>query len=175
MRAVLEQAPEWRSARLIEGVFERRTELRSVGKPSQTDMMAVVSVGSDRALLAGEGKVDEPFGERVDAWRAKGGGRPRRLAALLATLEVAAADVDGLRYQLLHRTCAAIYEARGMGFDRAAMVVHSFSPSHAGFDDFSTFAAQLGVSVDTPGGISAPIRREGVQLRLGWAADRPHG
>jgi hypothetical protein len=56
------------------------------------------------------------------------------------------------------------------------MVVQSFSPpeTRAGFADFQRFAKALGIPVDEPGRLSAPLDRGGVRLRLGWAQDRLH-
>jgi hypothetical protein len=42
-------------------------------------------------------------------------------------------------YQLLHRTAAAVVEARRLKTHVAAMIVHSFSPTRMWFDAFSRF------------------------------------
>jgi hypothetical protein len=47
---------------------------------------------------------------------------------LCATLGLNTSDVGGLRYQLLHRTASAVYEAQRYRSRRAIMLVHSFSP-----------------------------------------------
>ncbi len=50
------------------------------------------------------------------------------------------ADLPGeVRYQLLHRTAAAVIEAERFKTDAAAMIVHSFSATGAGFDDYDRF------------------------------------
>ena len=51
-----------------------------------------------------------------------------------------------LRYQLVHRTCAALIEAKRFGAKHAAMIVHSFSnaPDPASFGDFQRFAPEVG-------------------------------
>lgn len=134
--AVLDQAPEWRGATLLEGMFERETQLPGTGRPSQTDLLGIVSLKDGNAVLGVEGKVDEPFGELVAEWvearlTQKEGedeatfkarversreNRARRLEALCTLLEVAGDEVTNLYYQLFHRTCAAVYEAKRFGY-----------------------------------------------------------
>lgn len=179
--SVLAQVPEWATARLLEGVFERETEIPGAGRPSQTDLLAIVAMDDSNAILAVEGKVDEPFGPLVGEWL---GDRPSenktiRLAGLCATLGLQPAEALGLRYQLLHRCCAAIYEATRFRYVRAMMLVHSFAVTGtgnilpAGFTDFSSFAAAVGMPVRTPGEVSGTKLFEGVELRLAWASDKP--
>src|SRR5215468_8940007 len=68
IRTVLEQAPEWRGAELLEAVFERETSLPRQGRPSQTDLLGIVRLKDGNAILGVEGKVDEPFGRAVADW-----------------------------------------------------------------------------------------------------------
>jgi hypothetical protein len=106
VKTVIEQAPEWRSAALLEGIFERETDLPGRGKKSQTDLLAILALKDGNAILAVEGKVDEPFGPLVDQWLAgaKDQNRSNRLAGLCATLGMDFKTAAGLPYQLLHRT-----------------------------------------------------------------------
>jgi hypothetical protein len=68
VREVLEQAPEWSGAQFLEGIFERETQLPGNGRPSQTDLLAIVALPDGNAILGVEGKVDEPFGKLVAEW-----------------------------------------------------------------------------------------------------------
>ena len=92
VRAVVEQAPEWRSTKFLEGIFERETELPGKGRPSQTDLLAIVALKDGNAILGVEGKVDEPFGPIVDDWLAgaKDQNRQDRLAGLCSTVSAGA-------------------------------------------------------------------------------------
>ena len=83
------------------------------------------------------------------------------------------AEVSGLRYQLLHRTVSAIYEAQRYRTDQALMLVHSFSRNCSWFDDFADFSAHMGIPVSQPNEISDAKDCEGVNLRLGWVKDLP--
>jgi hypothetical protein len=194
VRAVLAQAPEWQAAELLDCFFERETTLPGRGRRSQTDLLGVVRLEDGNAILAVEGKVDEPFGPRVADWL---GGEPAgpgdersedsrersrmnrrdRLAQLCAVLQVDPTSVGSLYYQLFHRTYASIYEARRFGCKRAVMLVHSFAerpeaPSTpAGFDDFRDFTQRVGMPILVPDSISSPKLCNGIELRLAWLSD----
>ena len=96
-----------------------------------------------------------------------------RLSGLLDMLGIARTDADDLRYQLLHRTAAALIEARAFGVDSAIMLVHSFDPGHAWFDDFSRFAECLETPCSKPDKLSDWKNVDGISLSIGWCADRP--
>lgn len=171
--AVLHQAEEFRGVELIEGFFEKETDLRTPGRPSQTDLLALVGDDSDFAVLGVEGKVDEPFGPLVAEWlQDASANKKARLSVLRETLGLANRGVLHLRYQLLHRTAVTIYEARRYRVRRAVMVVHSFSESHRWFDDFQEFAGAVDAPVSNPNELSSNVTAEGVSLRLAWVADK---
>ena len=56
VEAVLHQAEEFRGMELIEGFFEKETDLRSRGRPSQTDLLALIGDGEGFAVLGVEGQ-----------------------------------------------------------------------------------------------------------------------
>ena len=170
--AVLHQAEEFLGMELIEGFFEKETDLRSRGRPSQTDLLALIGDGDGFAVLGIEGKVDEPFGPLVSEWLVDASANKRaRLSVLQETMGLADHDVSNLRYQLLHRTAAAVYEAQRYKIRRAVMLVHSFSDGHSWFDDFRAFADAIGTPVSGTNELSAKVGVEGISLRLGWVAD----
>ena len=109
VRSVLDSCPDYAGAHLVEGLFERDVDLRTPGRRSQTDLLAFVNLAHDNAVIAVEGKVDEPFGELVSIWNDHRPGKERRLEALCVSLGLRVADVGDIRYQLLHRTASAIY------------------------------------------------------------------
>ncbi len=179
VRAAIDQAAEWRGAELLEGFFERETVLPGRGRPSQTDLLAIVRLKDGNAILGVEGKVDEPFGPRVDEWLAdaKDQNRKDRLAGLCSTLNLNSETVGSLFYQLLHRTCASIYEAKRFGYKRAIMLVHSFAERPtppampACFEDFCAFSRHVGMPVASPGSISSAKLCDGIEVRLAWTSD----
>ena len=179
-RAVIGQAPEWINATLLEGIFERETDIPGEGRPSQTDLLALIALADGNAILGVEGKVDEPFGPLVSEWLSDNpsANKTARLTGLCRTLGIDPAVVAGLRYQLFHRCCASIYEAKRFKYGRAMMLVHSFAPvstssaSPAGFEDFARFASAIGMPVGAPGTVSPTKSCDGIEFRLAWLSDR---
>jgi hypothetical protein len=161
-------------ARLVRATFEKQTRLDDFGRPSQTDVLAEVVTPSGPATLAVEAKVDETFGPTVAEWSIDASaGKRARLAGLVARLGLSLDTVANLRYQLLHRSVAALIEAEANGIADAVLVVQSFSTPEirAGFADFQTFTKAMGAPVEEPGRLSPAVERDGVKLRFGWAQD----
>lgn len=171
VRSVLNTCPDYADVSLVDAFFERDVDLKTRGRPSQTDLMAVVSIESGLAIIAIEAKVEEPFGNLVKDWNDGSPGKTKRLGSLCKTLGLDSEDVGGLRYQLLHRTASAIYEAQRYQSSQALMLVQSFSDKNSWFDDFRTFAAAMGQDIENKNSISAAKQCERVWLRLGWCAD----
>jgi hypothetical protein len=172
VRAALDEVPEFRGANIVQAEFERQTDLRTRGRNSQTDLMVHVHAPAGDFVIGVEGKVDEAFGETVGVWLQDKNTRHTRLNALCAVLALDPDNVGSLRYQLFHRTVAAIFEAQAYNYRQAVMLVHSFSPTKRWLSDFHAFASALGIADDLDGHISAPIQRGGVTLRLGWVSDQ---
>ena len=169
----LRQTARFSSVELIEACLEKCIDLRDGRKPSQADVLAILGIGDELALMAVEGKVDESFGLLVSEWLVNAStGKLGRLQNLCRTLDIGSQDVGHLRYQLLHRTASAIYEAKRYRARTAVMMVHSFDPADAGVSDFRLFASALGLPDAGATKIAGPIARENVDLYLGWTADR---
>ena len=161
----------FRSAQLIDGFFERQTDLGSPGRPSQTDLLAIIGVNDGLAILAVEGKAGEPFGKYVQQWRDGSDGKEPRLEGLCKILGLSPETAMPLRYQLLHRAASAILEAQRYRAKTAALLVHSFSDDKNGFADFGAFLQALGFEAPVPGILAGPIVRDGVSLYAGWVQD----
>jgi hypothetical protein len=170
VKATLNTAREYSSAKLVDGFFEREVELGSPGRNSQTDLMALVDLGDRLGVVAVEGKVEEPFSNLVREWNGTPG-KALRLRNLCKTLALDPNDVANLRYQLLHRTASAIYEAKRYHCKDALMLVHSFSSTHRWFEDFVAFSISMGIPIAHPDICSSPKVCEGVSLRLAWVTD----
>lgn len=166
-------------AKLIDAFLERTVDLGDGMQPSQTDVMAIVRLDDQVGVLAIEAKVDETFGPTVDEWlaKAKGDGRTRRerLELLCGVLGISPSSSGLLRYQLIHRTASAIFEAKRYCARQAAMLVQSFCPKKSWFDDYSRFVRAMGLGVAEPGKVTSTKNCDGVELRLGWVADHVEG
>jgi len=170
VQMALNTASEYARAKLVDGFFEREVELGTPGRNSQTDLMVVVDLGKELGVIAAEGKVEESFADMVKEW-SNTPGKMQRLEHLCRTLGLDPLSVGDLRYQLLHRTASAIYEAQRYHCHHALMLVHSFSPTHRWFVDFVAFSRAMGMLVEQPGLCSPSKTCEGVALRLAWVAD----
>lgn len=168
IRDVLDQAQQFAGVELVDAFLERWIELGDGLRPSQADVLAVLGLPDALAVMAIEGKVDETFGPRVSEWRANGSpGKINRLGLLGATLNLDPAAAAPLRYQLLHRTASAIYEAKRYRAGIAVMMVHSFDPKDAGLPDFKTFASAIGLPDADARRLTGPVICDGVELFLG--------
>jgi hypothetical protein len=174
VRAVLDRS-DFAGLDLLIGLPEHEVSLAGGATASQTDLF-ILARHSNRGLvsIAVEGKAAEPFGETVGEWRRSDSpGKRERLSQLLGLLGLVEDDaLNELRYQLLHRTASALLEAERFGAREALMLVHSFSPENASFDDFRAFCQVLGApaEIDT---IQPVGERGGIRLHLGWVSDAP--
>lgn len=168
---ILDQAPEWREAVLIDAFAERCTDLRD-GQPrhTQSDLLAIIGLPERLAVLAIEAKVSEGFDKTVGEWRAEASpGKDMRLKKLCRLFDLDPTTVDKIRYQLLHRTAAAILEARRYRSGQAAMIVQSWSPLDEGFADFRAFFERIGLPNLQIDALSPSVLIDGVNFRTGWA------
>lgn len=158
-----------RGAELLLAIPEHKVPMPGKGLPSQCDVFALARSGGDLVAIAVEAKVSEPFGETVGEWLAKGGeNRRNRVNGICDLLEIGFPPA-GVRYQLLHRTAAAVVEAHKFKADVAAMVVQSFSPEHAWYEDFAAFCDHLGLGSER-GALHQKKLTGGLVLAVGWAS-----
>lgn len=174
VRAVLERSPELKGADLVDAWLERCTDLGDRrGSATQTDLLAVLGVGDELAVMAVEAKVTESFGPLVSEWIGEGGeGKEDRLQRLCDLLGFDRDSVGDLRYQLFHRTAAAILEARRYRSKKAVLMVHSFCPHASGLSDFKAFYERMGMSGVGRDLLGDSKQVAGLSLWVGWASDQ---
>jgi hypothetical protein len=165
--------PAFASIDLLAAFPEWQTELEGKGEASHSDVFVIARAGGGLMTITVEGKVCEPFGPTVNEWLAEAyQGRDRnrraRLRFLSTTLGVPVERMGDTRYQLLHRSAAALIEAQRFGAAYAAMVVHSFSAGRKWFGDYEAFVALYGRRAEV-GGLTKLCDIGGVQLHAGWA------
>lgn len=126
---VLDTSPETTAAELVIGLPEHRVALPGGGHASQNDLWALLRAGPSTISMAVEAKAGERLGETVGEWRSDASprsGKPVRLAAIRELLALEEADLDPVRYQLLHRAASALIEAERFGAARALVLVQAF-------------------------------------------------
>jgi hypothetical protein len=174
VKAAFAEHPLLPDAELLLGLPEYRVPTPGRGHASQVDLLVLARSRADGlVVIAVEGKGSESFGPTLAAWRRENtANRQTRLRGLCEELGLDCRLIpDDLRYQLLHRAASAVMAARSFGSRHAVLLVHSFSATRRGYPDFARFAALLGVEA-APGRLSSPVHLNGVDLALGWVADR---
>ncbi len=147
--AVLDSEPEFHGASLLLGLPEHQVELPGGGHASQTDFWALISTPQGVVSTAVEAKAGEPFDKTVREWLADApakSGKQQRLDDLCTTLDIKQTAAMDCRYQLFHRSIAAILEARRFRVGTALLLIQAFGDNRASFDDYSKWAALVGVS-----------------------------
>jgi hypothetical protein len=156
------------NAELLLAIPEHQVPLPGGGNPSQNDLFVLAKGVGQLISLAVEGKVSEPFGPLVSDWfKTPSEGRYKRLTFLCKTLGLKPDRIQPVRYQLLQRTASAVIEAQRFNAQNALMMVHSFSPSSEGFDDFTKFAGLFNAKTE-PDKILYAGQVNGIDLYFGW-------
>lgn len=160
-------------AELQFAIVEHRVPMPGGGYPSQCDVFALAHADQRDLAVAVEAKVNESFGPTIGDWLQAGGrNRAARLGGICDLLHLPYPPKNDLRYQLYHRTAAAVIEARRLRRPVAAMIVQSFSSKNAWLRSFQEFAACFGMDLDA-GTASETVLPDGLCLRMGWACGDP--
>ena len=160
------------SIRLIAAMPEYKVDLPPKGgRASQTDLMVIGREAEELVIVAVEGKVEETFGPTLQERRADPApGVKERIRWLLQLLHLPPDIPGGIRYQLLHRTAAAILAATEFNARVAVMLVHSFSqhqPNGRWFEDFQAYSGLFNVQ-PSPGTLCRIGTFNGVDVRVAW-------
>lgn len=119
-------------------------------RASQNDIFVLARSVAGPVVVMVEGKVNESFGPTVESWRKEASvGKKARLAFLKRTLGLESSPPALVRYQLLHRAASAIIIGEQYRACAAALVIHSFSPKKAGWNDYQAFMQLFGVDAQT--------------------------
>lgn len=171
MAAVLDSEPQFRDASLLLGLPEHHVELEGGGHASQSDFWALLGTKSGVVSVAVEAKAGEPF-DRPLADASEKSGKPARLKQLCEILEISQSDVNGLRYQLMHRPVAAILEALRIQVPRALFLVHAFGDNDASLEDHRSWARYLGAEAPA-NRVHYVGKRSGADFWIGWVGVAP--
>lgn len=150
---VLDSSEATRDAELVIGLPEHRVALPGGGHASQNDVWALLRAAGSTISMAVEAKAGEPLGPTVRGWLTDPNPRSRkpvRLEAIRGLLALEGADLDGVRYQLLHRAASAVVEAKRFGAARALVLVQSFGRERdaGSAEDVGRFAGLYGVAFE---------------------------
>lgn len=154
---------------LLLAIPEHKVALPGGRRESQCDVFALVRTSDETIAIAVEAKVNEPFGPTVGEWMVNASkGKIERMRFICDLLGLSTPPPDELRYQLFHRTAAAVLEANRFKTDRAAIIVQSFSQEHRWLEDFQAFASLFGPRPALGQALNYDLP-SGIPLTLGWA------
>ena len=147
------------SPEMLAAIPEWEVDLPGGDRASQTDVLAITRNELGLVILGVEAKVDEAFGPTLGEKKTNASpGQLERISYLERELGCASPLGDSIRYQLLHRTVSAILTARSFHAGTAVMLVHSFSQSSRGREDFEAFAEAI---------VGKPVTDELYEIELG--------
>ena len=160
-----------RDATLLLAIPEHQVPLASGARASQTDLWLLARTSRGLMSVVVEAIGNEGFDPAVRDQKEETG-PPELWAALCRFLEIEQSSDAPVRSRLLHRTAAALLEARRFFARSAAVIVHSFSHGCEGFGDFQHFVSVMGGRLDRPGQLVSVAPREGIEivLRMGAGA-----
>ena len=173
VEVILRQSDVLNRIELLVAFPEWVVQLPSSGRQSQNDIWALAKIPNGFVSIAVEGKVDESFDKTLRQWKRKASpGKLKRLEYLKSCLGLNAEPPGHVRYQLIHRAASAVIMAERFGAKAAVMLVHSFSPTAQGFDDFREFCSQcFGINAKS-GGLETVRVRNNLPLHIGWVRGR---
>ncbi len=156
------------------GFPEYKINLPGGARPSQTDLYVLAQDGEGSLFpIMVEGKAKETFGPLVSEWKKERSETGlERLDFLSKELGLAGRDIDGLRYQLLHRTVSVLLEARRIGARRGMMLVHAFADNADSFDDYRRFLAYFGIKAEKDI-VQGPVILGNFHLQFAWIQAPP--
>ncbi len=132
--------PIFNNIEFLFGIVEHEVALADRFHPSQNDLFVLAKSNNKLVSITVEGKVSESFDVTIKEWLNNASeAKKKRLKYLSDLLQLDQENLLEIRYQLLHRTASALLEAKRFNASTALMMVHSFSPNHEWFDDYSKF------------------------------------
>jgi len=147
---------------------EHRVPLLGRGRASQSDIWVLGRSGDDLVSITVEGKVRESFGKALGRWlQEASAGKRKRLDFLMSVLGSPIQPTPDTRYQLIHRTASALIEAKEFTATHAMMMVHSFSETDEGFEDYASFVSLFGADARV-NGVARAGPCNGVDLYFAW-------
>ena len=150
VEAVLLQIPEFDGLETLIVIPEHQVSLPGRKQPTQNDCWVLARTEKDLISIAVEGLGSETFGHTIDEWlKDTSEGKRERLSYMCSLIGLDVTLLGKIRYHLLHRTASAIIEAKRFHAKYAVMLVHSFSQTAEGFDDYNQFVELFGVTPET--------------------------
>ena len=159
-------------------VPEFKVSLPGRGRTSQNDIFVMAKSHSGSVSIMVEGKVDEPFDEKLGKWRKNASpGKKKRLKHILDNLGLdQSKPPDDVRYQLLHRAASSVIAGNCFNAVAAVMLVHSFSQTkpQKHWLDYEKFLSLFGVQASAEKTQRLSPRSSKMPLFSAWVPGNEH-
>ncbi|MGJ9384486.1 DUF6946 family protein [Salipaludibacillus sp. CF4.18] len=164
--------PLFKDTTFLFGFPEYKIPLPGGGTSSQNDLYVLAKASDELLTIMVDGKVSEPFGKTVGFWRGTdpSSAKRKKLAKLLTTLKLEEEDVLNKRYQLLHQTVSALIEAKRVQAKNTLLLIHSFSKTASGFDEYCEFVKMFEL-MPLRNSVVGPVLLNGVDVYFGWVTE----
>ncbi|MGE5672426.1 MAG: DUF6946 family protein [Mycobacterium leprae] len=170
-RALQASGPIFSEARMMLGIPDRPLPLPGNGAASRSELFVLARVGAGLAVFTVEGTITESFGPTIEEWGPdQTEGHQTRFDALTEALGLEGVGLMPIRYRLLSRAAAVLRIAQEFCACCAVLLIHSFDPDNALFEDYREFVHLFGTQAQV-GRISLLTRREGIYLYAGWVQE----
>ncbi len=133
---------QFRNAELLMAIPEFKVSLPGGTRPSQNDLLVLISNEIGLTVITIEAKAKEDFGPLISDWlQDNSKGKRERLEYILKEINFKSKECLSLRYQLFHRLASAVIMAKKFHARNALMVIQSFIESDEDnhFKDFEKF------------------------------------
>ncbi len=130
------------NSEMLLAIPEFKVPLPGGSRPSQNDLLVVVSNISYLTVITVEAKAKEDFGPLIKEWKKDASaGKDERLVFIKNEIGVSRNELDDLRYQLFHRFASAVIMAKKFHAHNAVMIIQSFIQSDLEnhYKDFEKF------------------------------------
>lgn len=132
---------------LLLAIPEFKVPLPGGSRPSQNDLLVVISNSKGLSVITVESKAKEDFDKTITEWsKNSSAGKEERLKFILKKINFPNVEYGHLRYQLFHRMASAIIMAEKFHAKNAVMIIQSFIKSDIEnhYNDFEQFINTYG-------------------------------
>jgi hypothetical protein len=168
VKKVLDGEPLTRDARPLMVLPEHQVPLPGGARPAHNDIWMLAEGRGGLASISVDGKARESFGVAVNEWYSgHSEGKERRLRYLCEQLELPFPPAADLRYGLLQKAASAVIEARRFKAPLAILMIHSFSSSDHGMEQFDDLKGAMGLK-SRSGELVSRTLSDGLRLGFVW-------
>jgi hypothetical protein len=172
IKQVLSDNIEFNGIELLLAIPEYKVSLPGGSRPSQNDVLALITSNQTLSLMTVEGKTKEDFDDKICDWKNKTSetGIKKRLGFILDKIGVKDDNIEHLRYQLFHRLASAVIMTEKFHAKNAIMIIQSFNDNNDEnhFQDFLNFLKLYKIESAEKNKLYKLKEINGINLFAGW-------